>query len=278
MHRIIIAWLVGWFAVAAVRAEPIWQTVAVPRPDGSDFPASMARPASDAGAPFPAVVFAHGWIAPPFIYSRVVRDLADHGYVVIVPWSALELFPDHAGFAEDLRHCLTFLVDANTDATSELVGRIQVNALGLTGHSMGGGASLLAAADDPRVRAVGAINPAQSFQVSVLAAVPRIGVPVNLIAGTDDDFTPFWQHAGPLFLFSSPPTVLTLVRGGSHFGVLDFPIPPPLGDAGSLPHPEEHDLVKQRLRLFLDATLKGDVPAFLHSWASDPRVSNLPKY
>ncbi len=277
MYRVAIRFVAGWLALSAAIAEPVWQTVTVPRPDGSEFLATVARPASDAGAPFPTVTFAHGWMAPPFIYNQAVTYLVDHGYAVMLPWSTVELFPDHAAFAEDLRHCLTFLVEANADPASDLFERVDIGALGFTGHSMGGGASLLAAAEDPRVRSVAVIAPALTFPVSVLAVLPRIVVPVNLIAGTDDDFAPFWLHSGSMFLQSTPPTVWTLVRGGSHFGILDFPLPPPFGDDGSLAHEVEHELFQERLRLFLDATLKNDATEWVQKWNNDSRIINVPR-
>lgn len=110
----------------------------------------FVRPAS-VPDPVPTVIVAHGW-------SGNAADMLPAARVLQVAGLAVALY-DARGhgtsgrdgpitilkFAEDIRACLDYL-DTRPD--------VDRNRIGLLGHSLGGSGALLAAAVDPRVRAV----------------------------------------------------------------------------------------------------------------------------
>lgn len=73
-----------------------------------------------------------------------------------------DVFPNHQSFANGLSHCLTWLVDQSENPASFLHKCIDQNALGISGHSMGGGASILAASADSRIKAVANLAAAET--------------------------------------------------------------------------------------------------------------------
>ena len=67
--------------------------------------------------------------------------LASHGYIVIATTSEGSLFPSHSNFALDIRQCLTWLEQQDVLAGGWLLGAVDEAKFGVSGHSMGGGAS-----------------------------------------------------------------------------------------------------------------------------------------
>lgn len=226
--------------------------VVVPRPDGSTFTALLHYPAlagnpaplDPAGAPYPAIVFGHGYLQRADQYAGIYAHLAARGYLVIAPESGGELFPSHADFAADLSLSVDLLEALSGEPASWLAGGLNPERTGMSGHSMGGGAALLAAADDPRVDVVAPLAPAETFP-SVIDRMSDISARVTLIAGSDDLITPLPIHALPMFQGADPPRRLAIVQGGSHCGFQDVPFP--LCDSGALDPAEQMTLTRRLL-------------------------------
>ncbi len=128
---------------------------------GSTLETVLYYPASGgtidpAGAPYAAIVFAHGFMASPSSYPGNAEHLASWGYIVALP----DLPDDNTEVRQsDARHILSYLTEANGDPASPLYGMVDTARLGVTGHSLGGLTAMIAAARDPRVRAAVALDP-----------------------------------------------------------------------------------------------------------------------
>jgi dienelactone hydrolase len=150
----------------------------------------LNAPVADAGAPFPVIVFNHGWGSRRTNDTFLTEELASHGYVVAsidhTYNASLVAFPDGRqvrsnasgliGDAEgstpdevravwnkelakqeaDERFVLDRLAAMSRDAGSPWHGRLNTNLAGAIGHSFGGAASTDFCALDPRVR--GSVN------------------------------------------------------------------------------------------------------------------------
>jgi dienelactone hydrolase len=153
--------------------------VTVRHPNNTTFTAQLYYPATatgdntpydGSGAPYPAVSFGHGFLQPPERYRSILEHLATWGYLTIATESGLELFPNHRAYAEDMRHCLTYLEEQNADPASWLFGQVATAQFGVSGHSMGGGASILAAAADARIKAVANLAAAETNPSAIQAS------------------------------------------------------------------------------------------------------------
>lgn len=146
------------------------------------LPGKVYTPAE--GRDLPAVAFGHDWTKKVDDYHRFLRHLASWGIVVAAPNTETGLRPDHAGFAADLETALQICAGVRLGN-----GNITVSPqkLGIVGHGMGGGAAVLAAVDNEKVRAVAAIYPANVAPSSTQAA-RSLFVPGLVIGpGTDAD-------------------------------------------------------------------------------------------
>jgi predicted dienelactone hydrolase len=246
-----------------------WTTVRVTRANGSHFRALLYYPAvttgenapiDPTGGPYPAVTFGHGWLAQPRWYDSTLDYLATHGYIVIASESETQLFPCHPKFAEDMRQCLTYLEQENSRQDSELFALVATDRFGVSGHSMGGGASILAAAADARIKTVVALAPAETWPDSAIAAAADVHVPICIIAGSEDTFTPIATNAQPMYDNSNPPKQLLVLVGGYHCGFID-PEVRIFCDSGSMDHQLQLDLSHQHMTEFFDRYLKDDQSA-----------------
>jgi dienelactone hydrolase len=200
--------------------------VVVPRPDdGGSFEARLHYPvpgsSSDAGGePAPVVAFGHGYQTSVELYAETLDHLASWGIVVIAPRSGGELFPSHQAFADDLRHALDWVV-SEADGSDWPAGAVDSAARGVVGHSMGGGAAVLAAAGDPTIRAVATLAAAET-DPSAIEAASRLAVPSLFVAAADDTITPVAAHQRPMFEATRwDRAQLRTIAGGGHCGFLD---------------------------------------------------------
>jgi dienelactone hydrolase len=153
------------------------------------LPGVVYTPRSGLG--LPAVAFGHGWLQPPSRYLGLFRHLASWGFVVAAPGTQRGPLASSRLFAADLRTALDVCTGVRLGE-----GDISVDPerLGLAGHSTGAGASVLAAADDSRVRAVATMAASQTKPFASDAA-SRCSMPSLHLAGGADVVAPPVGHA-----------------------------------------------------------------------------------
>lgn len=126
---------------------------------GSDAGGAEAAPIADGR--FPLVVFSHGNTGISGQSSFLTAHLASHGYVVISPnhrFNTLTDFNPASRTAEGLNQRVldvSFLVDVMTNLDADdpggiFTGRVDLDRVGLTGHSFGGATTLVGLTSDPR--------------------------------------------------------------------------------------------------------------------------------
>ncbi|MFM7052612.1 MAG: alpha/beta hydrolase [Planctomycetota bacterium] len=254
------------------------RTVTVTRSNGTTFTAQIRYPATstaasspfdNAAAPAPALTFGHGFLSPVDIYDSTMDHLASHGYVVIATTSGGELFPNHANYAVDMRQCLTWLEQQDALKTSWLAGRIDETRFAVGGHSMGGGASALAAAADTRIKALCTLAAAET-NPSSSSAMGSVQVPSCFIVGTQDTIVPPSTTAAQYNACDAPRQTVS-ITGGSHCGFVDSPII--ACDSGSLSRPEQLAKTRALMLRFLNAQLRGDALAYAAVWGAGAQVA-----
>lgn len=293
---------VRWFAalvVCLLAAAPLradlsqpgphlagWKSVTVTRPNATTFAAKLFYPAlangqnaafDAGGAPYPAIAFGHGFLQPVDAYSGTLQHLATHGYFVIASESEGGFFPSHANFASDLRHTLTFLEQEHANASSPFFQAVDVAHFGMSGHSMGGGASILATAADARVKALANLAAAET-NPSAIAAMASVAVPLSLISGSQDTIVPVGSNGQLMYAAGDAPRLLPVIQGGYHCGFEDSPAFGGLGcDSGSIPSATQLALTRRLLTSFFHLYLKGDQSVWSSVWGpqmlADPAVT-----
>jgi predicted dienelactone hydrolase len=253
--------------------------VTVSRPNGSTFTATLHYPATSegvnapfdaGGGPYPIVSFGHGFLSPVTLYQSTLQDLARNGYFAIASQSQGGLFPNHSAFAADLRYSVDWLVVQN-GKSGQYPGKVAVDAIAFSGHSMGGGAAMLAAKDDPRERALVTLAAANT-NPSSNAAMSSIVTPTMLIVGSNDSIVPPNGSATVQYANAVGPRQIRSITGGGHCGFIDSSI---IGcDNAPLSRDQQLAITKTLLRGFLDLVLRGQECAWDPVWG--PGAASMP--
>ncbi|NES14122.1 alpha/beta hydrolase [Micromonospora sp. PPF5-17] len=248
---------------------------------GRSFSARITYPATAAGngqpvaaGRFPAIAFGHGFLQGVSKYASTLSHLSTWGFIVIAPTSQGGFAPDHSAFADDLNAALTWAVTQDTTAGARFAGHVSVDRLGLSGHSMGGGASILAAARNPKVVTVANLAAAET-NPSAKAAAATVTVPVQLIAGERDGIAPVADHQRPIYLAKPPAKQLRTIKGGSHCGFMDSGSL--FCDSGTISRTTQLQLARRLLTEWFLRHLAGDTSYDDAVWGTsarnDPQVT-----
>src|SRR4051794_11897989 len=167
-----------------------------------------------AGLGLPAIAFGHGWLQPPERYAGLLRHLASWGFVVAAPATQRGPLASHRLLAADLRTALDVCVGVRLGD-----GEISVDGgrLAVAGHSVGGGCAVLAAAEDPRVRAVATLAATQTKPFSTDAA-SRCRMPALHLAAGQDLVAPAVGHARLIAANWAGDAQLRLLPKANHLG------------------------------------------------------------
>lgn len=182
-----------------------------------------------------------------------------------LPRTETGIQPSHLDLGIDLAFVYRSLQSEGADPQSPFYAAVSA-ACAVGGHSMGGGASFLAAASDPSVTALFSFAAAET-DPSAIAAAGQIAAPALLFAGSHDCVTPPAQHQQPMYaaLASDCRTYAELI-GASHCQFAEYNFLCNLGESGcpspTISRTQQHGLTLALLQPWLDHFLKGDLQAW----------------
>lgn len=121
-------------------------------------------PSDLSAGPFPLIILSHGFQLNGEGYNVLGDRLASHGFVVVSPSYGDSLFSalSHTALAEIVVATIDWASAQNATSGSPLFGHLDLDRIGVTGHSRGGKQSIYAAILDPRIKAVFGIDPVDS--------------------------------------------------------------------------------------------------------------------
>jgi dienelactone hydrolase len=205
-----------------------------------------------------------------------MRHLASHGYIAIVTSSQSATFePNRLQYVADVRGTIDYLIAENARAASPFFGRVDTTKVGASGHSLGGGISIVAAAEDPRILASATFAAASLRDAGPLGAAPppyadvevaNLNIPVSLINGSLDGLIPVSTNGQVIYDAASGPRLLPSLNGGYHGGFWD---PPASFDEGTVTQAENLAFARAELLSFFDLYLKGDQDAWRRQWGPE---------
>ncbi|TVR42858.1 MAG: T9SS C-terminal target domain-containing protein [Bacteroidia bacterium] len=185
-----------------------------------------------ANGEFPLLVFGHGFVMVWSAYENLWTHFVPNGYIMAFPRTEGGLAPSHLNFGLDI----AFLVDAiqamHDDPSAPLFGGLNGRSA-VMGHSMGGGAAVLAASFNSNITALLGLAPAET-NPSAINAAQNISIPSLIFSGSSDDVTPEGTHQIPIYdaLGSEEKTFISII-GGGHCYFANFNFNCNLGEAGS---------------------------------------------
>jgi pimeloyl-ACP methyl ester carboxylesterase len=236
-----------------------------------DVPCEVRYPGATAGSnvplaqgSFPVLVIGHGFLMSVDAYANLWDHFVPKGYICVLPTTEGGV-PDHGAFGADLAFVAQAMQAAGADAASPFFGGVSP-ATALMGHSMGGGASFLAAAQSSTVQTLVNFAAAET-DPSAIAAAASVTMPTLVFAGTDDCVTPVDENQAPMYAAcASACKAFVNIIDGRHCFFANFNLACSTGElicgGASIDRAAQHSVVNDFAGLWLDHFLKGDADAF----------------
>jgi dienelactone hydrolase len=187
------------------------------------FPTEKGDAPATTGAPFPLIIWSHGWTAGPEVYQAIERALASAGFVVAAPAYPLSNSAAPGGpIVTDLGNQpadASFVLDHALALAKNgwLKGKVDPSKIGAGGHSLGGFTTYElvynSACRDKRIKA--------AVAMSAIAAgcggtnFKNIDTPLLAIHGDHDELVPYDGGQKSFNEANSPKFFMTIV-GGKH--------------------------------------------------------------
>jgi dienelactone hydrolase len=227
---------------------------------------TYVRIPSGGHAPYPLVVFAHGFALTPQVYARLLDMWASAGYVVAAPVFPVENANAPGGADEaDLVNepaDMSFIASRLTTQASPLHALVDPTRIAFAGQSDGAEAALEAAYDRRYIdRRVGAAIVMSGATFSGFAGPPRGSPPLLAVQGTSDPINSPGTTAAYYRLMRRPKFLLWLL-GATH-------LPPYTTDDGWA------RVVERTTTAFLDHYLRGAPLGPLLSAGTRPGVARI---
>ena len=215
---------------------------------------------------FPIIVFGHGFLMSWDSYDNFWNSLVPQGYILCFPTTEMGFAPNHQFFAEDLSFIASKMQMESLDNSSIFYNSV-LPKTGILGHSMGGGASFLAAENNPNINTL--INfAAAETNPSAISAASNITIPSLIFSGDDDCVAPPINHQNIMFdsLNSNCKTQINIINGG-HCYFANENVLCSFGESSCNPslsilRAEQQSVTNDFLKIWLNYSLKSDQSSF----------------
>ncbi|MFN8699020.1 MAG: hypothetical protein ACK500_06920 [Flavobacteriales bacterium] len=196
--------ITGLHASAQFSIGHISHTFIDPNRNNRQIPCEIYYPALTSGEDvtaadgmFPVIVFGHGFVMGYDAYENLWNDFVPQGYIMAFATTEGGLAPSHQNFGLDLRFVSENITLLSTLEASALFNHIAPERA-IAGHSMGGGATWLAASGSSSVNCIVGLAPAET-NPSAISAGASVTVPALVLSGSADAVTPPAQHHTPIY-------------------------------------------------------------------------------
>jgi hypothetical protein len=175
---------------------------------------TLFRPANlgEGGVRHPVIVWGNGTGTPTVaVYTWLLAHWATHGFIVAAANTG------SAGTGVQMLGCLDWVESQNATAGSIYEGRVAVGRAGASGHSQGGGGTLMAGRD-PRIVAT---VPFQAYTQQGFGGFDRASIaqqmgPMLLMSGSADTIAVPAQNQAPVFQETNVPVFWGTLMGSDH--------------------------------------------------------------
>jgi len=225
---------------------------------------------------FPIISVGHGFVMTYDYHIYLWEHLVPLGYIVALPNTETGVTVSHGDYGLDLGYVIQAL-----QAEDENESSIFYNHIGATsaviGHSMGGGASVLAASEYSEITTLITLAAAET-DPSAISAASSVTIPSLTFAGDVDCITPPADHQEPIYDNLSDCKGYVLINDGTH---CQFANSNPLCEFGEFSCPssglsesDQHGAVLEVITPWLEAYLKFSYDAWLTVEALEGDQSN----
>ena len=280
-------------ALGALRAQPyaigsVNLTFTDPSRGGRAIPCEVFYPAATAGAnvpvspgAFPVLAFGHGFVMAVGAYGNLQEAYVSEGFILVLPTTEGSFAPSHGDFGLDLAFAIASMRTEGAALASPFFGHI-FSTSAVMGHSMGGGASFLAAAGSSEITTL--VNyAAAETNPSAIAAAGNAAMPTLIFSGSADCVVPAAGNQQDMYTASaSTCKAFVSITGAGHCQFANNSFTCALGELtcggpGTLTRAQQQDVAQDLTLLWLKRYLKDDPnagTAFADSLALSTRITS----
>lgn len=223
---------------------------------GSDVAVSAGK--------FPVISVGHGFVMTYDYYEYLWEHFVPMGYIVVLPNTETGVDVSHGDYGLDLGYVIT-AIQAEDENEASLFYEHVGGTSAVIGHSMGGGAAVLAASEYSEINTLVTLAAAET-DPSAITAASSVNIPSLTFAGDVDCVTPPAEHQEPIYDNLSDCKGYVLIEEGTH---CQFANSNPLCEFGEFSCPssglsetEQHAVVLEVLTPWLEAYLKFSMEAW----------------
>ncbi len=232
---------------------------------------------------FPIISFGHGFAMSWDAYANIWDEFVPKGYILILPRTEGGLIPgpSHLDFGKDLVIAGNRL-ETDCNSVGNFFNTHSNGKMAVMGHSMGGGASFLAAAEgNANFDVIIGLAPAETNPLASTSAL-NVTIPALVFSGSGDAVTPPVDHHQLIYdeLPNSSCRHFVSIIGGAHcyFANSNFNCDFGEGTSGgaiTIDRTEQHEIMFDLLNPYLAFYLKNECSEwtdFLNLLATDARI------
>lgn len=230
------------------------------------FPVDEKGNLDAAGSSYPLLIFGHGFLMTWSAYENLWTHFVPRGYVMAFPRTEGGFSPSHLDFGLDIAFLAGAIQEWNDDPDSPLYQQLSGQSVAM-GHSMGGGAAVLASSLSEHIDGLLVLAPAET-NPSAIAAAQEVSVPSLVFSGSADDVTPEEVHQLPIYeSLSSETKAYVRILGGGHCYFANSNFFCDLGESGTsgnitLTRQEQQEITAAFATPWLDYLFRNDCSAW----------------
>jgi dienelactone hydrolase len=203
-------------SLQASRGPFTYTTTTVSSSSASGYGGGTIYHPTNVTGPFAAIAISPGYTGTQSTMSWYGPRLASHGFVVITI-DTNSRYDQPSSRATQLMAALRQLTTFSNTSSHPIYRKVDPNRLGVMGHSMGGGGSLIAADNNPQLKAAIPLAPWNSS-----TNFSGVSVPTLIVACESDTVASVSSHASPFYnsIPNSTKKAYLEMNNGDHFCVM----------------------------------------------------------
>jgi dienelactone hydrolase len=200
----------------ASRGPFTYTTTSVSSTQASGYRQGTIYHPTNVTGPFAAIAISPGYTGTQSTMSWYGPRLASHGFVVITI-DTNSIYDQPSSRATQLMAALNQLKTFSNTSSHPIYRKVDPNRLGVMGHSMGGGGTLIAARDNPTLKAAIPLAPWNTS-----TNFSSVSVPTLIIACENDNVASVSSHALPFYnsIPTSTKKAFMEMNNGDHYCVM----------------------------------------------------------
>jgi hypothetical protein len=165
------------------------------------------------GVCHPIIVWGNGTFTSPAVYSGVLTHWASHGFIVAAANTS------NAGSGAEMTACLDYVIGQNNTSGSAYFRRVDVTKVGASGHSQGGGGTIMIGRD-ARIVVTAPLQPytQQGFGGFQQSSIGQQKGAMFLMSGSADTVATPTPNQSRVYSGANVPVFWGTLAGATHTG------------------------------------------------------------